>query len=82
MGKSCPVKIEMDATAATPASNYLTICGESNLLNDKGSKVFHTIVEQRIFIGKFSRANIKPTISILSIRFYNPTVQDLEKLVS
>ena len=78
---SCPVKIDEAAVVATPARNNLMQSGEGKLFIDKRQKVFHTCVAKVIFIGKRSRPDIQPTISILSSCVRAPTVQALEKLV-
>ena len=78
---SCPVQIKKDAVATTPAGNNLLQRGDSTLLSDKGREAFHTCVAKGIFMGKRSRPDIQPTISVLSGRVRQPTKQDLEKLV-
>ena len=45
------------------------------------NRSFHTCVEKGIFLVKRSRPDIQPTISVLSSRVHNTSVQDLEKLV-
>ena len=78
---ACPVKIQKDETAPTPAENHLVSRGESTLLNKEGREAFHTCVAKGIYIGKRSRPDIQPTISVLSGRVRDPTKQNLEKLV-
>ena len=78
---ACPIKIQEDGTAPTPAGNNLLSRGESSLLNKEGREAFHTCVAKGIFISKRSLPDIQPTISVLSCWVREPTKQDLEKLV-
>ena len=74
MISACPIKIEKDGTAPTPAGNNLLSRRESSFLNKEGREAFHTCVTKGMFIAKRSLPDIQPTISVLSGRVREPTL--------
>ena len=75
------VNINEAVVVATLAGNNLMQRRDGKILNDKGQEAFYTCVARGIFIGKRSRTDIQPTISVSSSRVWAPAVQDLGKLV-
>lgn len=71
---------ELSGKALTPAANDLFLIGAGRLLGEKRKEMFHTVVAKGIFIGKQSRPDIMPTVSVLSSRVRCPSHDDYKKL--
>ena len=67
--------IQSGRKPVTPAtSNLFDKCEQSEPLSTEQSEVFHSIVKKLLYIYKWGRPDIEPTLSFLCTRVSKPTI--------
>jgi len=71
----------VEGTVKTPAASFLFKVGKNiENLKLKEKELFHSIVAKLLYMSKRARPDILTTVSFLSTRVCNPTVEDMKKL--
>ena len=67
MLESIELFVEDISTPVTPAvkKNLFDIDGDAELLDENRSDIFHSVVQNLLFVGKISMPNLQPTISFV-----------------
>jgi hypothetical protein len=82
MIKNCPEKINFSTDSAVPsASDGWFNEGQGKKLNQEHADPYHMMVAKALFLCKWARPDIQPTIAVLCTRIKGPSEADWAKLV-
>jgi len=72
---------DVDGTAVAPAANHLlSVNKDAKKLDDEKANIFHQLMAKILYLCKWARPDLQPTVSFLTMQVTQPDVDDWKKL--